>query len=646
MAIPTETYRFKLFLEGVEVPSAFWEANINTSVGGHAMCTISMTPTVAMRYVLPRCLVHLFWWHNGAYRTIFSGEVVGRGLEQGVSRRAITFSAIGFSSYWDHAYRLYDDAGYGHPQADARAFNISATQIDSTTARVTGLAHVFLFKLYKDATAPISVRSLISALFDKMVDTNTFFRMAQRRLKLTERVYTANNAFCAQLLQRFITSSGRSTDIGQGPLASLTPLLGTLLGNIYYQSITMTSPASRSGVPYEQIFFPENDFADVPRCNVFFPDHYGELKYQHRFLHAPTRTWISPVLRTSETPVEGGATQPVETYLHYYAPNEIRDLVNSESTGSRRILLPEEIYKGGIFQQRTLRGFSTSQGTDQVVESVVAKELEWPGTVANFYHARARAEAQSVPQIVGRFNPFLVAGLPGMVLNEDMGPIIGTISSYSHILSGKGRAHTVTQLHRVRTVNIGTKPDYVPQWMWDLDQAPVTQLHQGNGANEQRSVWYDASLSPQNIAESFYRHILGTDLSQTSILASPEENGPRLSSVAEGAEALYNYYFRGLDDAGRIQYARTYNARPIATEEEVFSAIGAMAIHNQTGPNWQHTPHEYSGSTPLNIAGHTVTEQELNAAIQSIEGPFLPGRQQWAQAVRAGLSGQRILSKR
>ena len=50
----TETYRFKLFIEGVEVPAAFWEANIQAAVGGHATCTIRMTPTEAMRYVLPQ----------------------------------------------------------------------------------------------------------------------------------------------------------------------------------------------------------------------------------------------------------------------------------------------------------------------------------------------------------------------------------------------------------------------------------------------------------------------------------------------------------------------------------------------------------------------------------------------------------------
>jgi hypothetical protein len=214
---------------------------------------------------------------------------------------------------------------------------------------------------------------------------------------------------------------------------------------------------------YNQLFLPETFFVSPPRCNVIFPDTYSDLSYSRVFLREVSRLClkggIGLVGRGRGRGIFGRS---------YLAPN-IRDVRNkllraSLSEGTR-VILPHELHSGIIPKyewavdghrwgaRAAARGASGQDKKD--------KKIRYLQRLANFQFFLHRWSSRQL-SISGKFNPYVVAGFPGVVidrslpapevlkvlqeqLGQPMMPLqfVGKIHSYRHSLNQTGGSTSV-----------------------------------------------------------------------------------------------------------------------------------------------------------------------------------------------------------
>ena len=642
-----ESYQFKLFLEGVEVPNAAWQANIACQANTHARCTLSMVPVPIARNVLPRTLVHLFWHDREDWRAIFCGEVTGRGIEEGHDSRNIVYHCKSFSSYWDHCYRAYYDESQQMPTISSKNLNISVQSTDKSNTTVlvnTFLRSAFVLSPAEDTAKGSRETSTpagrvakdidegILAILDKMVEINAFFRHAHNRLDLVSRNYVLNNKFTSRLLTNFVNASSFSLDSQTGPLATLTDLFRVLFPMVFFQFVPLTSPAMISGrrdklhqsttgatIPVEMLLLPELDFAPPPWCNVIYPDQYIHFSFDEDFMAAPTRSFF----------FEGAIVGKDTTYTTYSAPYKNIDgetifggktviQYDSKETGKPKItnsqtsqvLFREEMLKGAVFSQQYIQGRDTifGPGTE---ETVVAEFRQDLAKITNYRHFKNRAASRSIPNVSMRFNPYLVAGLPALLLYR-YGPFLGTVGTYTHTISGKGHARTSCQLHHVRM------PDLDKKWNeTDMNGPPPFYYAHETGEFTGRPIWYDDNLGTRNIGETFYKKALAVD-SIMSVETDEDMKKPP-ETLHDAVKLVHTAFF----SEARHEYIRNQTRRPIPTAKEVFAAIGVdIDSTNRT-----------EGVAKGYVKDIQFASQDnVNAFVDRAKGkPFMHERHTWAR---------------
>lgn len=110
----------RLFLEGVEVPVI--GATITVAANSPASCSLQVIATDKVLELLPRTLVHLFFYdfvmgesatgtdiqediENSAYKLLFVGEVQGLAFQKSAGSRAVMLNCVDLSNYWDTTYQ-------------------------------------------------------------------------------------------------------------------------------------------------------------------------------------------------------------------------------------------------------------------------------------------------------------------------------------------------------------------------------------------------------------------------------------------------------------------------------------------------------------------------------------------------------------
>jgi len=97
--------QIRLTVEGIEIPvvSAICTGGINTA----GSATAQIVPTDEVMDLLPRSLVHIFYFDSDAdphkYRLLFTGELVAVDYVQSHTQRVAVLKCLDFSSYWDTA---------------------------------------------------------------------------------------------------------------------------------------------------------------------------------------------------------------------------------------------------------------------------------------------------------------------------------------------------------------------------------------------------------------------------------------------------------------------------------------------------------------------------------------------------------------
>lgn len=263
--------KLRLFIEGVEVPVI--SANVNASTGSPAIASIQIIPTAAALGLLPRSMVHLFFFDRFATRTLdsgkvvpeaedmqysllFMGEVIGYGYSKGASSRSVTLQCIDFSSYWQIAYAYYL-MPTGTPselvQEQAKFVQASTGILHGAAGNNHGL--VLSQLLFESPQSPefAHLTGLLGGIL-RIIEVmtgirgeqgiNDFFTLAELRCHLLAQIGAPEGDTQARDLLKSSQIEAWITDkvLSLGSLVSLKDIIGLLLDYIYYEVVPNPTP--------------------------------------------------------------------------------------------------------------------------------------------------------------------------------------------------------------------------------------------------------------------------------------------------------------------------------------------------------------------------------------------------------------------
>lgn len=250
----------RLFLEGIEVNVI--DATVSATAGAPASADIQVVYTPMVRKLLPRTLVHLFFYDNDKtnpqYRMLFCGDLEAITVAKSEGSRNVTLSCTDHRGYYQSAY----------------VFFTNSEQFNSTGATEALIKNKALFTNANTSTFVgngASISSLISDVFSnpkpkylgfshldgalggiiKSIETftgilrssggavNSFYAYNAARLQLLGQIgmypndYTSKKILSAESIKVLLEQRGQQL----GDLVSLNELIDFILGFIYHRSV-------------------------------------------------------------------------------------------------------------------------------------------------------------------------------------------------------------------------------------------------------------------------------------------------------------------------------------------------------------------------------------------------------------------------
>lgn len=186
-----------------------------------------------------------------------------------------------------------------------------------------------------------------------------------------------------------------------------------LLGQDVAMRRTQTLKVPKASYLFNQLFLPEAFFVAPPRCNVIFPDQYFDLSFSRNFMREVTR-----LASTGGLGMLGEGRQGAHLFNTTYIAPPIKDvrgklLLATMSQGAR-VLLPHEVHSGIVPKFEWVTdghrwGVKAQKGR--------IEKVNYLQRLANFQFFLHRWSARQL-QVTSIFNPNIVAGLPGVVIDR------------------------------------------------------------------------------------------------------------------------------------------------------------------------------------------------------------------------------------
>lgn len=395
MRVPA-TREVIFYLEGVRC--SLNSATISVRANNPATAEISVPPVIEVKNILPRTLVHLFYRdpeladpkkandESESFRLLFEGEVVGVSFSKDATgNRSATIHCMDLSNYFFYNYALYFSGSQrgslglqqmifsGDEDITQRRANSLGSEVNKKNPTVPDLK-------FGSATIPALLSTLsedgivsaIQEIFRIAQDNNEFFRLANRRLRISDvldpppspgtlpqtsdrdgqpllgltpksggngrrgKIIALKDPesvllFAGDLLDGRDSRVKSMTTYLQGQFPSryrLTEVMDKLMNAFYYQywSIPTSSAVDQeSSLEGDDgyrinsfIIKPPTFYTAPPACNVLFPDLYTSFSASRMFLEEPTRL----LLRTPPGGISGISAQHA-----FLAPGSLNNAV-------------------------------------------------------------------------------------------------------------------------------------------------------------------------------------------------------------------------------------------------------------------------------------------------------------------------------
>lgn len=193
---------------------------------------------------------------------------------------------------------------------------------------------------------------------------------------------------------------------------------------------------------------PPLPFTVPPLCNVMLPGIITNYGFSENYTEQPTRTYISAGTHV------GTLTREELGSLHTAFPEEATRAYQAKQKNlayehQSFLVWPEEFFKGPVVQRKNTPPwfrYLQSAYVELGNKELQAQELPYLVSLYNtFEHYRARAATKN-GAVEMTFNPYVVAGYPGVVLDrEDTAVhIYAYVTSVTHTLSTSGMSTTAS----------------------------------------------------------------------------------------------------------------------------------------------------------------------------------------------------------
>jgi len=243
----------KLFLEGIEIPVV--SSVVTSGVNRPATAAIRVPPSDEVNELLPRTLLHLFYYDVGTWRLLFCGELQAVQYVKGSSARSAILQAVDFSTYMDSAKKYYyEELSWDYQKKQTAAFTDTRAEmysgIDSSpTASIMRLLQTppTLYPGLKGLMGGVvHLIESIGGFFQNgpKSGVNDFFSAAQLRLKLIEQIGVSPEDLSSQKL---LDSSEfrkwlKATVSRSGNMVSLRNIFDVLLKKTFHDYVSITAP--------------------------------------------------------------------------------------------------------------------------------------------------------------------------------------------------------------------------------------------------------------------------------------------------------------------------------------------------------------------------------------------------------------------
>jgi len=620
----------RLFLEGIEVP--FLGATITHTVNQASIAYIDLVPHFSINNIKPRTMVHLEVRNfqdeaNGLpYIHAFGGDVFGINFAKTPESRSFSISCIDKSSYWDNVLSYFFNAQQslskgaesmtrvGYDQADARkqGINVSATT-HSISSYFLQIIRGVLNGPSIDGRAPDFLDAFIQ-VYRKIGNINDFYRLAEDRLRITDRILLQSSGELAKLLKASEAIDWLEGVIGaESGYQTLRMVIQNLLGLIFHDFVSVPFPAKvpKKGLTKpglggadaskrtigEFVFKPNLYMVPPPACNIFFPDEYSSFQYSRNFFQEPTRLIYQPEVPRAFDAGAGVALPHVyqpDSFDHYMLQKG--SFAAAGLTGNDDLLVDQEYghfneadsaysketNQGKKREQQFLTNEEKMRGILMAKESMVPASTQFrqalsdtgkrtfSAGVARYLFFKKRFEGRGV-QITSHLKFSVVPGFTTLILDDsDAGQnVVAYCSSVTHRIYATQGGYTNTTLSYARTAEEQDSSSgkagepLIPPWFNSLLFGEVKVP-----ASDPKKRGKQLVVDPKKLS-TFFAALLGNKGSQSVNELTND------TTMAGAAEKMVEQYKKA-KEAGVVQsFISKTTSREYVSMKEAFEFLGA-----------------------------------------------------------------------
>ena len=598
-----EKVKFKVLIEGVSVPVSAIARQQHE--GMPARCIISLFPTRVGLKIYRGTSVIIFRWESereilkaqdpklpesvdGAWLLFFDGYVTQSPQVSKRESRAVILQCVqwierlnsvyirtlsiknpDFSAMRDRVFMGTSPYGIGrYGVADPEVGAVQAVQQIIAAKGVGG-----------------AMRALVgaSAKFDRL------FSRIMVLNNLENRFVNAENTIMAKFMER---NNLLNVITGQVPTmpahTTVAQMMNTFMLQALYTSIMLPSPMYEpqsgratsefigpldvKGRLNQYIYKPQLFFAAPPKSNVVFPTHIMRMEALESGLRRPTRMAVvsenrllgEELARTFSISLfyPEGLQQKIGAGVDLdrkaYEKLSFADLYTGDELLEDR--LQPEVVRIPFAESMLVHGGLSSENSDTLAR-LYGRYM--------FHTARYASDPLSVST---KFDPYLICGLPCVILDDEFGYILGrarTVSDTINVVAGT--MSTVIELANVRMVD-DQQADLADD---DLSMEGYNQLFGDEIADR---VFFDQKFSNEQISQSFYEPFFGVRAVHNDQDgyqdAYPEKKA--VAPLVAALAGLFRRYQSVRSSPEAEKWIAKIKQRPIVT---IFAAQAAMHQH-------------------------------------------------------------------
>lgn len=405
---------------------------------------------------------------------------------------------------------------------------------------------------------------VLRLLLEGMTINVPYFRVIDESLRFTDQFAIYSNEELKPIFDKL--NGFEMLSLSNPPaLSSYRNILEEYCKYNMLKVVEMGLPGYHNGAITKHLIVPDLNFTAPPLFNVIYPSEYDDFQITHSFTVEPTRASYL----TQPVTLTGGNDNGVKVIPTFISPSTSLEIISKKQEDKKIGYLlsftEEEKYRGinvlemqgNAFEQ----AWSSLEKNDDIKSAYEPKDLG-EGEIASkevqamyrfisdysFYKARLAARPGGYIA-VDTFNPYWIAGFPGLIISPHYGPILVNFNTIT--LEGDASGFCRSSVHVTNPRFINELGEYV-----SMDTAPP--------------IWYNKSFTKGNIGKNFYSkfHHKGSPssiLDWAGVQAADKVVGEK--SIETAAKKIYDQWQKG------EEIPRDRRERRLVTSDEYFKYL-------------------------------------------------------------------------